>query len=61
MGKGGPLFDRWMKFSVDSLAGVARAIAESVHDVSPKRTLAYQGEIVWHLTGGKVSRSVNLV
>lgn len=36
------LFERWRKFSIDSIAAVARAIAESVHEASPETRLAYQ-------------------
>ena len=42
MGQNGPLFERWRAFSIESIAAVARAIAESVHEVSPKTRLAYQ-------------------
>ena len=36
------LFDRWEKFSFAGIAGVARAIAEEMHKVSPETRLAYQ-------------------
>ena len=42
MAKDVALFDRWEKFSFDSIAAVARAIAEEFHKVSPETRLAYQ-------------------
>ena len=42
MRQGGPLFECWRTFSIDSIAAVARAIAESVHEVSPETRLACQ-------------------
>ena len=42
MGTEGPLFERWRKFSIGSIAGVARVIAEAVHSVAPETRLGYQ-------------------
>ena len=42
MKQNSPLFERWRVFSIESIAAVARAIAEAVHEVSPETRLAYQ-------------------
>lgn len=42
MRKDSALFDRWEKFSFDSLVEVARVIAEATHRVCPTTMLAYQ-------------------
>lgn len=42
MAKDAALFDRWERFSFEGIAGVARAIAEEIHKVSPGTMLGYQ-------------------
>ena len=42
METGSPLYDSWERFSFESLANVARAIAEEMHKVSPDTRFGYQ-------------------
>ena len=42
MEAGSALYDRWERFSFESIAGVARAVVEEMHRVSPETRFGYQ-------------------